>query len=63
MRLQGARTSVGLTQAEVAELLDVPQSLISKIESGEKRVDVVEVQAHARLYRKALSYFVGPRTA
>ena len=45
----------------MAEQLGVPQSFISKIESGERRVDIVELQALAGLYRKALNYFVGPR--
>jgi transcriptional regulator with XRE-family HTH domain len=31
-----------LTQAVVAELLDKPQSYVSKYESGERRLDVVE---------------------
>jgi transcriptional regulator with XRE-family HTH domain len=46
----------------VAKQLGVPQSFISKIESGERRVDVVELQALARLYKKALTYFVAPKT-
>jgi hypothetical protein len=28
------------------------------MESGERRVDVIELAAFARLYRKPLSYFV-----
>ena len=58
VRLRAARTSAGLTQAEVAKQLAVPQSFISKCESGERRVDIVELQALARLYKKALTYFV-----
>jgi hypothetical protein len=42
----------------MAANLCCPQSLVSKGESGERRVDVVELMEFARLYRKDLSYFV-----
>lgn len=61
MRLRAARTSARLTQVEVAKHLEVPQSFISKCESGERRVDIVELQALARLYKKALTYFLGSK--
>lgn len=37
-----ARKEAGLTQAQLALLLDKPQSYISKAERGERRLDVVE---------------------
>jgi transcriptional regulator with XRE-family HTH domain len=37
-----ARRKKGLTQVEVATLLDKPQSFVSKYESGERRLDVIE---------------------
>lgn len=40
--LIAARHSAKLTQVEVAEQLDRPQSFVSKYESGERRLDVVE---------------------
>lgn len=43
---------------EVAAKLHRPQSFVSKCESGERRVDVVELTEFARLYGKELSYFV-----
>jgi len=44
-RLREARTLAGLTQGEVARRLRKPQSFVSKCESGERRVDVVELLA------------------
>ena len=40
--LAAARTEAGLTQAEVAKKLRKPQSFVSKYESGERNLDVVE---------------------
>ena len=40
--LISARKRQGLTQQAVADLLDKPQSFVSKYESGERRLDVVE---------------------
>ncbi len=57
-RLREARQAAGLTQAEVALRLRRPQSFVSKCESGERRVDVVELVEFARLYGKKLPYFV-----
>lgn len=37
-----ARQSKRLTQAEIATRLKKPQSFVSKYESGERRLDVVE---------------------
>jgi len=56
-RLRQARKEAGLTQVEVAARLGKPQSFVSKCESGERRVDVVELQIFAGLYDKPLSYF------
>jgi transcriptional regulator with XRE-family HTH domain len=57
-KLRSARKAAGLTQVEVAELLNQPQSYVSRCESGERRVDIVELTDFAALYNKPLSYFV-----
>ena len=57
-RLKMARLEAGLTQREVAEALRLPQSFMSKSESGERRIDIIELAAIARLYKKPLSFFV-----
>lgn len=40
--LADARQEKGLTQSEVAARLQKPQSYVSKYESGERRLDVIE---------------------
>ena len=57
-RLREARLAAGLTQMQVAAKLRRPQSFVSKCESGERRVDVVELTEFARLYRKDLNFFI-----
>ena len=58
VRLKSARVEAGLTQVQVAKCLNRPQSFLSKIESGERRVDVIELAELAKLYRKPLKFFV-----
>lgn len=38
------RVTSGLRQADLAILLSAPQSFVSKIESGERRIDVIELR-------------------
>lgn len=57
-RLRQARLEAGLTQTEVANVLQKPQSFVSKCETGERRVDVVELQVLANLYGVPLTYFL-----
>lgn len=56
-KLKQARVEAKLTQVQAAQKLDKPQSYVSKCESGERRVDVVELKKFARFYRKPLSFF------
>jgi transcriptional regulator with XRE-family HTH domain len=37
-----ARVAKGVTQIELAELLGRPQSFVSKVEGGDRRLDVIE---------------------
>lgn len=60
-RLRAARDDMGLSQVDVARRLGKPQSYVSKCESGERRVDVVELAELARIYKKPLTFFVPER--
>ena len=57
-RLKKARIEAGLAQQEVADKLSKPQSYISKIESGERRLDVAEIKKFAVIYKKDISFFI-----
>lgn len=41
--LKAERLKAGVTQAKLADRIGVTQSVISKMETGERRLDVVEV--------------------
>jgi transcriptional regulator with XRE-family HTH domain len=57
-KLKKAREEAGLTQVQVAKKIKRPQSHISNVESGQQRVDVVELQTFAKLYNKDINYFI-----
>jgi transcriptional regulator with XRE-family HTH domain len=59
-RLRAARESAGLRQQQVARSLKKPQSFVSKCESGERRVDFIELLEFSRVYGKPLEYFLPP---
>lgn len=62
-RLRAARLAAGLSQEQTALRLGRPQSFVSKCESGERRVDVVELAQFARIYGVPVSFFVGGERA
>lgn len=55
--LRAWREDAGMVQEQVSNSLGKPQSYISKIERGERRLDVLELRALCRLYGKDLSSF------
>ncbi|MBU3933116.1 MAG: helix-turn-helix domain-containing protein [Candidatus Omnitrophica bacterium] len=57
-QLVTARRKTGLRQDEVAKKLGRTQSYLSKIESGERRIDVVQLKEFAAVYKKKLDFFI-----
>jgi len=47
--LRTFRHEAGMTQVQVAAALGVPQSFVSKYESGERRLDVIELRHIAQV--------------
>lgn len=47
-----------MTQRDVAQAMGMTQAMIWKCEKGERRVDVVEFERFAELYRRPLRYFL-----
>lgn len=46
--LKARRIELKITQAQLAQVLGKPQSFVSKIESGERRLDIIEFVHIAR---------------
>ncbi len=57
-QLKKARLEAGLDQEQVAKLLGKTQSHVSKIESGQRRIDVVALKEFARILKKPFDYFL-----
>jgi len=57
-RLKKARIEAGLDQTSVAKLLGKTQSYVSKIESGQRRIDVIQLKNLAKIYKKLIDYFL-----
>lgn len=57
-QLKKARIEAGFDQEHVAGLLGKTQSYISKIENGQRRIDIVQLKEFAKIYKKNLDYFI-----
>ncbi|MFH1713541.1 MAG: helix-turn-helix transcriptional regulator [Candidatus Jacksonbacteria bacterium] len=57
-QLKKARREAGLNQGIVADSLGRTQSYLSKLESGQRRIDVIQLKKLARIYKKELEFFV-----
>lgn len=57
-RLREAREDARLTQVEVAKALGRTQAWVSKCESGERRMDPIDLADFAKLYDRKVKHFL-----
>ncbi|HBH46909.1 MAG TPA: hypothetical protein DDX47_06135 [Candidatus Jacksonbacteria bacterium] len=57
-QLKKARQEARLDQVEVAKLLGKTQSHVSKVEAGQRRIDVVALKELAKIYKKSIDFFL-----
>ncbi len=57
-KLIKARRKRNLRQEDVAKLLGRTQSYVSKIEAGQRRIDIMQLKEFARIYKKNLNFFI-----
>ena len=57
-QLKKARIEAGLDQADVARILGKTQPHVSKIEAGQRRLDITQLKEFAKIYKKDLSFFI-----
>ncbi len=62
-RLRDARKYVGLSQEEAAAILKLPRTAVTDIESGQRKVEALELRRLAELYRQPVSHFTGEDAA
>ncbi len=56
--LRKIRKEKGYRQQDIAELLGVPQSFVSKYEAGERRLDILELREICRVLDLKLIDFI-----
>ncbi len=57
-QMKKARKEAGFDQKKVAKLLGCTQSYVSKVESGQIRIDIVQLKEFAKIYKKSLDFFI-----
>lgn len=62
-KLREARNYLGLSQAAVAKYLGIPRTALTHIESGQRRIDALELKQAALLYKRPVAYFTGEAEA
>lgn len=58
-RLREAREYLGFSQDQVATFLGVSRSALSLIETGQRKVDALELKKLAGLYKRPVGHFTG----
>jgi transcriptional regulator with XRE-family HTH domain len=57
--LKQAREYLELSQDEVARQMNLPRTAISLLESGQRRVEALELKKFAEIYQRPVAYFTG----
>lgn len=57
-RLKQARKEAEMDQKDVAKALGKTQSYVSKIEAGQRKIDVLQLKEFAKIYSKNISFFL-----
>ena len=58
-RLREAREYLRLSQDEVARALDLPRSAVSLMETGQRKVNAIELKRLADIYQRPMAFFTG----
>jgi transcriptional regulator with XRE-family HTH domain len=58
-RLREAREYLGFSQDQVAQHLGISRSALSNIETGQRKVEAVELKRLAALYKRPQTHFTG----
>lgn len=56
-RLVLARKDARILQKDAAAALKIPPSVLCNVESGNRKIDIAELYALARLYKKPMEWF------
>jgi len=62
-RLREAREYLGLSQDEVAKAVGLTRSAVSLLESGQRRIDALELKKLAATYQRPVTDFTGEMEA
>ena len=57
-KLKKIRQEAGLSQVEVGKLMGKDQTFVSKVESGQYRIDTIQLCKFAKIYKKNAQYFL-----
>ena len=57
-KLKKARLKSGLNQVAAGKLLKKDQTFISKVEAGQYRLDAIQLNQFAKIYKKDIKHFL-----